>query len=58
MKVCLVNEKSIKVTEMSKAEVFFDEKKLIFSEVLYVLKLNRNLLSIETVSSHRITVEF
>ena len=49
---------SIKVIKRSKAEVFFNEKKLTLNEVLYILKLNRNLLLIRAVSSHEITVKF
>ena len=56
--VCLINEKSIRVIEYSKAEVFVDRKRLTLSDVLYMSELNRNLLSIEAVSSHDITVKF
>ena len=46
------------MTEIDKAEIFFKEEKLTLNEVLYVSELNRNLLSIKAVSSHRITVKF
>ena len=36
----------------------FTEKKLTLTDVLYISELNRNLLSIEAVSRHRVTVEF
>ena len=58
MQVYLINEKVIEVTEIGKAEVFFKEEKLTLNEVLYVLRLDRNLLLIRAVSSHRITVKF
>ena len=58
MKVYLINEISVKVIRMNKTEIFFNEKKLTLNEVLYVSKLNENLLSIRAVSSHRITVKF
>ena len=56
--VYLTNEKSIRVTEYGKAEVFVNEKRLTLSDVLYMSELNRNLLSIEAVSSHGITMKF
>ena len=56
--ICLVNDKSIRVTEYSKAEIFVNRKRLTLSDVLYVSELNRNLLLIEAVSSHSITVKF
>ena len=56
--VCLINKKTIEVTEIDKAEIFFKEEKLTLNKVLYVLRLDRNLLLIKTVSSHRITVKF
>ena len=58
MQVCLINKKVIEVTEIGKAEVFFNRKKLTLNEVLYVSELNKNLLLIEAVSSHKITVKF
>ena len=58
MQVCLINEKIIEVTEIDKAEVFFKEEKLTLNEVLYVSELNKNLLLIKAISSHRITVKF
>ena len=58
MQVCLINEEIIEVTEIDKVKVFFEEEKLTLNEVLYVSKLDRNLLSIRAVSSHRITVKF
>ena len=39
-------------------KVNFAEKKLTLTDVLYVSKLNKNLLSIKAVSRHRVTVEF
>ena len=56
--VYLINEKSIRVTEYSKAEVFVNRKRLTLSDILYMSKLNENLLLIEAVSSHDITVKF
>ena len=56
--VCLINEQSIRVTEISKAEVFIKRERLTLSEILYVLRLDRNLLLIEAVSSHSIAVKF
>ena len=58
MQICLANEKIIEVTEIDKVKVLFKEEKLTLNEVLYVLRLDRNLLSIRAVSSHRITVKF
>ena len=58
MQVCLTNEKIIEATEIDKAEILFKEEKLTLNEVLYVLRLDRNLLLIRAVSSHRITVKF
>ena len=58
MQICLTNEKIIEVTEIDKAEILFKEEKLTLNEVLYVSELDRNLLSIRAVSSHRITVKF
>ena len=56
--VSLINEQSIRVTEIDRAEVFIKEERLTLSEILYVLRLNRNLLSIEAVSNHSIAVKF
>ena len=39
-------------------KVNFAEKKLTLIDVLYIFKLNKNLLLIEAVSRHRVTVKF
>ena len=46
------------MTEYDKAEVFVNKKRLTLSDVLYVSELNKNLLLIEAVSNHSITVKF
>ena len=56
--VCLANRHSIRVARIDKVEVNFAEKKLTLTDVLYIPELNRNLLSIEAVSRHRVTVKF
>ena len=39
-------------------KVNFIEKKLTLTDVLYIFKLNRNLLLIKAVSRHKVTVKF
>ena len=56
--IYLINEKLIKATENSKVKLFVNREKLTLNDILYMLELNRNLLLIETVSSHNITVKF
>ena len=56
--VYLTNRHSIRAAEIDKVKVNFVEKKLILTDVLYISELNENLLSIETVSRHKVTVKF
>ena len=56
--VTLVNEKAIKVTDIRKVEVCFKGKTLTLIDILFVSELDGNLLSIEAVSKHSITVKF
>ena len=39
-------------------KINFTEKKLTLTDILYIFKLNRNLLLIKAVSRHRVTVKF
>ena len=58
MDVYLTNEKSIKVTGISKAEVCFGGKTLTLKNIFYVSELDRNLLLIGAASKNGVTVEF
>ena len=56
--VCLANGRSIKATGIGRVEVCVQGKTLNLTDVLFVLELDGNLLSIGAASKHGITVEF
>ena len=56
--VYLINRHSIRAVKINKVKLNFVEKKLTLTDVFYIFKLNRNLLLIEAVSRHRVTVKF
>lgn len=58
MYIYLINEKTIKITDIKKVEVCYNDKVLTLTDILFVLKLNRNLLSIKAASKNSITVKF